>query len=259
MIHWRRFIALAAATVLLVAADGCTRDGQPGAGAGRCTAAAAPQQQAAAEDDRARVKAAGKLMVGTSGDYAPFEFYNSAYQLDGFDIALMKEMGKRLGVEVEFNDFAFSGLLDALRLGQVDAAIGAISVTPDRQQLVDFTNLYYIGQDAALVRNDFAGGVNSATDLAGHKIGVERGTTYQAWAQQSLVDKGVIAQEDLVPYDGVTALTRDLRNGKVDVALMGLHPAQQQEIIFKDRQDRRPWYQQAAVRHRRPQWLDVDR
>ena len=77
-------------------------------------------------------------------------------------------------------------------------------------------------------------GVNSATDLAGKKVGVERGTTYQAWAQQNLVDKGVIAAGDLVPYDGINTLTRDLRNGKVDVAVMGLLPANSGQIIFKD-------------------------
>ena len=70
----------------------------------------APEYQAG-DDDLARVKAAGKIMVGTSADYEPFEFYSSNFSLDGFDIVLMRELGKRMGVEVEFNDFAFDGLL----------------------------------------------------------------------------------------------------------------------------------------------------
>ena len=110
---------------------------------GVTSATAAPLSQETG-DDWARVQAAGKLVVGTSADYPPFEFYNSNYELDGFDIALIREIADRLGVEVEFKDFAFGGLLDALRLGQVDVAISAISVTPDRQQIVDFTNLYYV-------------------------------------------------------------------------------------------------------------------
>jgi len=136
--------------------------------------AAAPLHQ---QDDWARVKAAGKILVGTSADYPPFEMYDSNSQLDGFDIALFKAIGKQLGVEVEFNDFAFDGLLTALRLKQVDAAIGAISVTPDRRQLVDFTNIYYVGEDAALARSSFKGAIRSITDLAGQTVGVERGTT----------------------------------------------------------------------------------
>jgi len=54
----------------------------------------------------------------------------------------VKEIGAELGVNVEFKTFAFAGVLDALRLGQVDAAISAISVTPERRTIVDFSNIY---------------------------------------------------------------------------------------------------------------------
>ncbi len=137
----------------------------------------------------------------------------------------MKEIGKRLGLKVEFNDFAFAGVLDALRLGQVDAAIAAISVTPDRQELVDFSNLYYVGDDAAVARKADKTVYRSATDFKGKKVGVERGTTYQSWAQQSLVDKGVIPQSNLVAYDNTSTMLTDVQKKKADVALMGLLPA----------------------------------
>ena len=75
----------------------------------------------------------GRIVVGVSADYPPFEFYDSDFRLDGFDIALMDEIGKKLGVDVEFNDLAFDGLGGALTLGQIDAAISAISVTPTRR------------------------------------------------------------------------------------------------------------------------------
>lgn len=77
----------------------------------------ATAQSEPAEDHFARIQEAGKIVVGTAADYAPFEFYNSNYQLDGFDIQLMQALGAELGVDVECKDFAFSGLLDALRLG----------------------------------------------------------------------------------------------------------------------------------------------
>jgi polar amino acid transport system substrate-binding protein len=184
-------------------------------------------QSQPAEDDFARIQEAGKIVVGTAADYAPFEFYNSSYQLDGFDIQLMQALGQELGVEVEFKDFAFSGLLDALRLGQVDAAIGAISVTPDRLQLVDFTNIYYRGDTGTLVRDDFDGAIGSATDLAGLTVGAEQGTTHQAWVQQNAVDAGVIPQASLISYTDVNGMVRDLRNGAIDVVIMGYLPATQ--------------------------------
>ena len=103
---------------------------------------AAPAAATASGDDWARIQAAGTLVVGTAADYVPFSFYNNQFQLDGFDIKLAEALGQQMGVTVQFKDFAFDGLLDAMRLGQIDAAIGAISVTPERQQLVDFSNVY---------------------------------------------------------------------------------------------------------------------
>lgn len=176
--------------------------------------------------DAERVRNAGKIVFGTAADYPPFEFYNSNQELDGFDIALAKALGEALGVEVEFNDYAFDGLLSEVQLGQVDAAIAALSVTPDRQQVVDFSNLYYIGDSAALVRASFPTTVTSPTDLGGMKVGVQRGTTYQAWAQQTLVDTGLIGQVDLVMYGAPGEIIRDLRTGKIDVGLMGALPAE---------------------------------
>ncbi len=168
-----------------------------------------------------RVQKAGKLVIGTAADYPPFEFYNSNYELDGFDVALAKALTEQLGVQVEFNDYAFDGLLDQVQLGNVDAAISAISVTPDRQARVDFSNLYYVGSSAVVAGPTFTHTVTSASDLAGLNVGVQRGTTYQAWAQENLVDTGYVAQENIIFYPTVREMVADLRTGKLDVGLMG--------------------------------------
>lgn len=191
-------------------------------------------QSPAPEDDWAKVKAAGKIVVGTAADYPPFEFYASNYQLDGFDIMLMKEIGKKLGIEVEFNDFAFEGVLDALQLKQVDAAIAGISVTDDRREKADFSNLYFLGKDAALVRTDAKFEIKAVADLAGKKIGVQKGTTYQAWAQDNLVDPGLVPQANLVAYANVDVMVKDLRDKKTDVVLMGELPARTYDRRYRD-------------------------
>ncbi|HAJ34746.1 MAG TPA: hypothetical protein DCL15_03485 [Chloroflexi bacterium] len=171
--------------------------------------------------DWERVQSAGKLVFGTAADYPPFEFYNSNFELDGFDIALARAIGEKLGVAVEFNDFAFDGLINAVQLGTVDAAIGAISVTPDRQQVVDFTNLYFIGNSVTLATTAFTDTITSAADFSGKRVGVQRGTTYHVWAQHKLVDAGVIPQDALAIYATPSAIIRDLRNGTIDVGLLG--------------------------------------
>jgi polar amino acid transport system substrate-binding protein len=180
---------------------------------------------AQAGDDWSRVQAAGKIVFGTSADYPPFAFYDQNFNLDGFDIALAQELGERMGVQVEFNDFAFGGLLDTLQLGQVDAVIAALSVTPDRQAVVDFTNLYFIDEDSVLVRAGNLVDIRSATDFAGLRVGVARGTTYAYWAQENLVNAGVIAQEALIAYADTDTLVAGLRNNVVDAILLGRLPA----------------------------------
>ena len=80
-------------------------------------------------DDWSAVKSSGVLRVGTAADYAPFSYFNNTGQLDGFDIALIRELARRLGVSAQITDFAFDGLPDALFLGQADAAIAALSIT----------------------------------------------------------------------------------------------------------------------------------
>ncbi|MEZ4864284.1 MAG: transporter substrate-binding domain-containing protein [Caldilineaceae bacterium] len=172
-------------------------------------------------DDWARVQKVGRLIIGTSADYPPFELYNSNYEFDGFDIALAKALGEQLGVEVVFNDYAFDGLIDQVRLGNIDAAMAAISVTSERRELVDFTNLYYIGSSAVVAGPTFTQTVTAPADMAGLTVGVQSGTTYQAWAQQNLVDTGYIAQANLIPYRSVRDMFTDLRTGKVDVGLVG--------------------------------------
>ena len=240
MKRWSSLLSLLCLLALLAVMAPAAAEAAPGAAAPGAATVAQPLQQQALDNsqDWARVRDAGKIVVGTSADYEPFEFYNSNFALDGFDIALMKELGKRMGVEVEFKDFAFDGLLNALELGQVDAAISAISVTPERQQQVDFSNLYYVGDDVALVTDTFTGTVmgtiTSPADLAGLRVGVERGTTYEAWMQQNVVDAGLSNQENLVAYGDTSQMIRDLRNGTVDVVLMGSLPARQFQRRFPE-------------------------
>jgi polar amino acid transport system substrate-binding protein len=147
------------------------------------------------------VESSGTLTVGTSADYPPFEYYDESFQLTGFDVALMNGIAANLGLRAEFKDYAFDGLLSAVQLGEVDAAIAAITVTDERQAIVDFSDAYYFGRGASLVR---AGSpqVDLAVpaDFVGLRVGVERGTIYQSWAEGNLVASGIVPETQLFVY-----------------------------------------------------------
>ena len=95
-----------------------------------------------AQDQLADIKNAGVLRFGVSSDYYPF-VYTEGLELDGLDIAMVKEMGSRLGVTVQPIDMAFDGLIDAVMIGQVDLIGGGFSITESRKEKVDFTNAYF--------------------------------------------------------------------------------------------------------------------
>ena len=181
----------------------------------------------AADDSWSRVEAAGKMRVGTSADYPPFEYYTGEFQIDGFDVALMREIGQRLGVEVEFRDFAFDGLGGALELDQIDAAIAAISVTPDREALVDFSHIYFVSEDAILAHQDSTiTSIGSVDEIVGHPVGVQSGSVYESWLQTNLIDTGKMPSTDLLSFVKPEEAVAELRADRLSLVVMDALPAQ---------------------------------
>ena len=189
-------------------------------------------REAAADDSWSQVKAAGKIIVGTAADYPPFEYYTGVDregppQLVGFDIELMNEIGRRLGLEVEYRDFAFDGLGAAVMLGQINAAIAAVSITPEREDYVDFTNVYYVGQDGLLARKGSGiNSIDSIDDLTGLRIGAQRSSVYDDWLQTNLVDTGELQNDQLFVYERAEDAVRDLRQDRLDLVMLDAQPAQ---------------------------------
>ena len=178
------------------------------------------------DDSWSRVKSAGKIVIGTSADYPPFEYYNQAAELDGFDIALMNEIGRRLGVQVDYRDYAFDGLGAAMQVGEIDAALAAISISPEREAVVDFSNVYYVGQEGVLARADREIYVPSPESLAGYRVGVQTGTIYDDWLQRELVATGRMPVDSVFVYAEAEHAVRGLREDRIDLVVMDLQPAE---------------------------------
>jgi ABC-type amino acid transport substrate-binding protein len=187
----------------------------------------APAVTATAATDQVwnKVTSSGKLVFGTSMDYPPFESYDQFFQPTGFDIALGREIGTRLGLQVEFRDMAFESLLPAVQAGQVDAGIATISVTPERQQTVDFTNIYYNDKTSALSAQGSGIKITSPNQLASYRVGVQRGTVYEQWIKMTLIDTGLMPATNLFSYQQPDHAVNDLKKGYVNVVVMGALPA----------------------------------
>ena len=176
-----------------------------------------------------QVQDAGVLVVGTSSGYPPFEYTDKqTFELDGFDIALIKDIAVRLGLQVEIRDMAFAGLENALQLREINAAAAAISVTDDRLARFDFTNVYYVGADGVLAKQDAQIVINSVDDMAAHRVGLQTGSVYATWLQESLVDTGQMPSENLLRFDTTDEMLQALSGDQplVDILVMDLKPAE---------------------------------
>jgi heat shock protein HslJ len=115
---------------------------------------------------------------------------------------------------------------NALQLGQIDLAIAAISVTPERSAAVDFSNIYFVTEDAILAQTGSENTVNSPQDMAGKRISVQNKSVQQEWAQTQLVDTGLVAPSDLLVYREIDKAIDDLAKGYTDYVILDLPPAQ---------------------------------
>ncbi|RKT22576.1 amino acid ABC transporter substrate-binding protein (PAAT family) [Paraburkholderia sp. RAU2J] len=113
------------------------------------------------------------LNVATDATFPPMEFTENGART-GFDVDLMNALAKEMGKRVQWTDIDFKGLIPGLIAHRFDAAISAIYITDERAKVVDFTDPYYAGGLAVLVKSDSP--IKTVADLNGKKVSVQVGT-----------------------------------------------------------------------------------
>lgn len=160
----------------------------------------------------------GKLTVGTNAEFPPFEFLGDDGKPDGFDIALIKAIGAKMGVEVEVLDMEFDSLCTSVG-SKVDVAIAGMTVDAERLETVDFSDSYYKAIQNVLV----AAGNEEIKDfdsLSGKKIGVQLGTTGDFIATDD------VKNAEVKQYKSFALAVEDLKNGNLDAVIVDQNPAQ---------------------------------
>jgi polar amino acid transport system substrate-binding protein len=129
---------------------------------------------------------AGVLTVGSDIPFPPFEFREGG-ELTGFDVELVEEMASRLNLEVNWVDTAFDTIFTQLAAGRFDVVASATTITPERDEQINFTDPYYLAQQALTVNTEETPDIRSVDDLdEGDVIAVQTGTTGEAWARENL-------------------------------------------------------------------------
>jgi polar amino acid transport system substrate-binding protein len=158
-----------------------------------------------------------KLTVGSDIPYPPFE-QGKAPHYTGFDIELLEAIAGKIGRTAEFQDTSFDTIFINLAQGKFEVVASAATITPEREKTVDFTNPYYLSEQAILV--DEGGEIDSVEGLKGATIGVQKGTTGEEFVEE----KGEAGEVRLYPTgpDAVNAL----KAGTVDAVVMDIPVAE---------------------------------
>ncbi len=172
----------------------------------------------AAQDTAASASAAladGVLTVGTNAEFPPFEYVGDDGQPDGFDMALIKAVGEKMGVEVKIENMEFSSLVSSIG-NKIDVAIAGMTVTEERKEVVDFSDSYYDAVQYVIVPADSS--IAAAEDLVGKTVGVQLGTTGDFLAQD-------IEGSTVSSYNKAVDAVNDLLNGRSDLVIVDKNPA----------------------------------
>jgi ABC-type amino acid transport/signal transduction systems, periplasmic component/domain len=178
-----------------------------------------------------KIKKNGKLVIGTSADYPPYEFHKSINGKDeivGFDVEIAKEVAKDLGVQLEIKDMKFDGLLAALDQGNIDIIVAGMNPTEERKKNVDFSKVYYTAVQSVVVRAADKDKIKSVDDLKGKNVGVQKGTTQEDIAKNQLPNSKAVA------LPKISDLVLSLKNNRVDAVVVELPVATSNVNANKD-------------------------
>jgi ABC-type amino acid transport substrate-binding protein len=157
------------------------------------------------------------ITVGSDIPYPPFE-QGKPGEYTGFDVELLEAIAEATGRTAEFEDTSFDTIFVDLANGKFDVAASAATITPEREKTVDFTNPYYLSEQAILVEE--GGEIDSVEKLKGATVGVQKGTTGEEFVEE----KGEASE--VRPYPSGPDAVNALKAGTVDAVVIDIPVAE---------------------------------
>lgn len=164
-----------------------------------------------------KIKKSGKLVVGTSADYPPYEFHllnDKDSELVGIDIDIAKAIAKELGVELEIKDLIFSKIFSALDSDKIDIAIAGLHPTEERKKVADFSEVYYQAIQMVVIRKSDLTNINSIEDLRGKRVGTQKDSIQESMARSQITGSIFVAMDD------IRGLVDCLKKNEIDAIIL---------------------------------------
>ena len=170
--------------------------------------------------DAAETTATGDVLrIGTEGAYAPFNYTNADGTLGGFDVDIANAICADMQVTCEITAQDWDGIIPGLKAGKYDAIVAAMSVTPEREQQVSFTEPYFSNTLVFLAKKDSSFDPSNSDDINAHSIAAQRSTISSQWLEK------VYPNADMKLYDTLSNAFLDLGSNRVDAMVSDKLPA----------------------------------
>ena len=216
----------AAALVLSLAACGSTASSaasseaaSPEAASSDAASSEAASSEAASETETAELSTVepGKLIMSTNAAFPPYEMVADDGSYEGIDVEVAGAIAEKLGLELVVDDMDFDAALLAVQQNKSDIVMAGVTVTEDRQLVMNFSDSYATGVQVVIVKE----GSDVTLDNLGEKmIGTQRGTTGYIYTSDDYGDDHVTA------YDNGASAVQALINGQVDCVVIDSAPAE---------------------------------
>ncbi len=198
---------------------GCSSSG----GSEDATDGAEASQSEEDNDLLAQIQDGGTMTFGTEGTWSPWTFHDESGELVGFDIDVAQGIAEHLGVQAEFAEGEWDGLLAGLDSGRYDTMANGVSVTEERQEKYDFTDPYAFNRIVVITQSD--SDITSMEDLAGKRTANTLGSSYATLAESyGATNTGV---------DDFNQTIELLESGRIDATL-------NDEVVFYDYMEQHP-------------------
>ena len=215
----RSFLAAAGLSVAALALTACGGSSASTASSVASSAASSEAASTSAVAGELTTVEAGKLTMATNAAFPPYEMTTDAGEFEGIDIETAQAIADKLGLELQIDDMDFDAALLSVQQGKADIVMAGVTVTDERKAVMDFSDSYATGIQSIIVPE--GSDIASPDDLAGKKIGTQRGTTGYIYCSDDFGDDNVVAYDD-----GLTAV-QALNNGQVDAVVIDNAPAQE--------------------------------
>lgn len=221
----KKILAMTMALAMMLSLAACGKKDEPSVSGSTSTSNGSSVSTSASNGADFTTVTAGKLTMSTNASFPPYEMVADDGSFEGIDVEVAGAIAEKLGLELVVDDMNFDAALQAAQTGKSDMVMAGVTITEERQAVMDFSDSYANGVQVVIVKEDSP--IQTVDDLANaNMIGCQMGTTGYIYCSDT-PDNGGYGEDHVTPYDDGAAAVQALVNGQVDAVVIDNMPAQE--------------------------------